>query len=688
MSSLDDFVEPSSQKRKQSDHWHGHHDKSEKGELESIPSMYYINPPAYVVADPPKPAAKPQEPKEILLDDISLDAVLESAIQESDELMLKGMIQQFERPYLYIRELVQNAVDAGASEVKITLGRDERSGYGTICVEDNGNGMDIETVRHYFLKLFESSKEKDLSTIGRFGVGLVSVFMQDPELLQVETAKRGHDPLKLLIGKVKYGAPGKILKPKQSSVGKGTKLTLYVKLDEKQMDDVRTNLREELDSYCAYLPTPILFEGEAINKEFDIDAPIKVKIGGQGLEAILALTGKSSYALMNHRMVLLHGNSFTDTTGDLEMFINSKYFNPTISRNAVMQDKKYDHIKKKIDKERIQLVRKAFKYMEEDAQHRKVSFVGTTFFTYPEAEREKRIQQSTMVWEYGWKYLSSIAGNVTGATAKKRLAALEKSIDAEVLDTSLFLDYNDKKVTLRQIIDAVRKHGKIYFGDRDHLSKQAEAAGYLVLKPYAPSDLKNKEDRDAIDTKYNIYSRILSVFGPMRHLEKEFMVSQQMSRNSLSDENRQFIEQVNAALQENAPLHKAIERIEFGNFSIKYEMRKAKGLNIEERVEQPMPPYTSMKNNTLLYSEQYSGRGSRRLKAERMPIKERIRRFFYKNDTILLNERDSYIRSVMDAGNDRPARITELLNILAVEKDAERPGLAQQVYAAQRKVSA
>ena len=44
-----------------------------------------------------------------------------------------------------IRELVNNAYDADATHVKVTISET------SVCVEDNGTGMDLDGLRQYFI---------------------------------------------------------------------------------------------------------------------------------------------------------------------------------------------------------------------------------------------------------------------------------------------------------------------------------------------------------------------------------------------------------------------------------------------------------------------------------------------------------------------------------------------------------
>ena len=69
--------------------------------------------------------------------------------------------------YKQIRELVSNAVDAGATEFRITIPPD----FNSIVFEDNGVGMTAAEFEEQFVSLAVSEQGENPETIGRKGVG-------------------------------------------------------------------------------------------------------------------------------------------------------------------------------------------------------------------------------------------------------------------------------------------------------------------------------------------------------------------------------------------------------------------------------------------------------------------------------------------------------------------------------------
>jgi hypothetical protein len=630
---------------------------------------------------PRAPAHAPVAPaSRVDPESISLDDAFDEAVRDNDVEVFNGLIDMFESPYLYIRELVQNSLDAHATTVNISVGVDERMKLSTITVEDDGDGMDESILDQYFLNLFESSKEYDHSTIGRFGIGLVSIFAQNPRYVQVETARDGAHPLKVLLGEAKSGAPATIIRPRDSAVTKGTRIMLYADLSAGERNRVAQKLREELDAYCAYTATPLLFNNERINKPFDVAAPIKVRFGGKGLEAIMGLTGKTGYKLMNHRLVIkAEASPLTEQTAGFELLVNSRYIDYNISRNDVIKNKKYQQIKQMVDKARIQLVREAFRYMSEDKDAH---------------DGGGQPADSQMVWSFGIGYLANASKSVAQATddgfkmlrrfrTLRRTRRLEKTLDDEVLDTNMFQDFEGNPVSIRQVLRALHKQRCIYFSEPCHLANEAKAAGILVMKPYTHERVNTGLSGTGLfgSSLLNMGSspltRIISLFAPGKMLDEEFNASTEISHASLDEDQRAFIEELNAELRRVPALRKSIGSIEFGRFDAR-SMGYVLGSRYSERANETSRPYISKLNSTLSQSVGY---GRKRLQAERKSLLERILQGFRASDTIIINpDHEQIKRIVATTGPERIKKIYEFLMTLSSEKGYERRGLHQDVF--------
>ena len=107
---------------------------------------------------------------------------------------LDELVNQFADPMSFLRELIQNAIDAGSEEIEVDVefepGKDG-DGVTIVRVDDFGEGMTREIVEKRLTRLFSSAKDGDMTKIGKFGIGFVSVFAIEPEAVCVDTAREG-----------------------------------------------------------------------------------------------------------------------------------------------------------------------------------------------------------------------------------------------------------------------------------------------------------------------------------------------------------------------------------------------------------------------------------------------------------------------------------------------------------------
>ena len=99
------------------------------------------------------------------------------------------VIAQFADPHAYLRELVQNSIDAGSPSVEVELPTTPTDQLLTVAVRDRGEGMTRDIIENQLLVLFRSTKEKDDTKIGKFGIGFASVLSPNPEVVSVHTAR-------------------------------------------------------------------------------------------------------------------------------------------------------------------------------------------------------------------------------------------------------------------------------------------------------------------------------------------------------------------------------------------------------------------------------------------------------------------------------------------------------------------
>ncbi|WP_092557983.1 HSP90 family protein [Actinoplanes derwentensis] len=107
-------------------------------------------------------------------------------------------------PRVYVRELLQNAVDAITAvgpehEGVVTITSSDSSGDGTLRIDDNGIGLTEAQVHELLATIGRSSKRDELGFarhefLGQFGIGLLSCFLVADEI-RVHTRREGAAPV-------------------------------------------------------------------------------------------------------------------------------------------------------------------------------------------------------------------------------------------------------------------------------------------------------------------------------------------------------------------------------------------------------------------------------------------------------------------------------------------------------------
>ena len=95
------------------------------------------------------------------------------------EAIVADVSRQFKEAEDSYRELGQNSIDSETPQLNvnaIAIPIDEHTSYLDVSFIDQGCGMTLEERDDFFLKLFKSSKENDESKIGKYGIGISSIF--------------------------------------------------------------------------------------------------------------------------------------------------------------------------------------------------------------------------------------------------------------------------------------------------------------------------------------------------------------------------------------------------------------------------------------------------------------------------------------------------------------------------------
>ena len=212
-------------------------------------------------------------------------------------------------PGVFVRELLQNAIDAVLTRRRLDPGFGEKGGkivvhtwmdnegYGWFRIEDDGIGMDKHIVKDYFLKVGRSYytsdeykaamihkvRDTDFTPTSRFGIGILSCFMSDPDNNRLEVVTRRYSPgpgtrnpvYRLdvtglhgyyFLTEVKKGRPGQPMHRPMGADGTddgylhrvGT--TICVRVNMYRMGGPRA-FKDLMDKYVCFPEVPVEFHG-------------------------------------------------------------------------------------------------------------------------------------------------------------------------------------------------------------------------------------------------------------------------------------------------------------------------------------------------------------------------------------------------------------------------------------------
>lgn len=265
--------------------------------------------------------------------------------------IVDALIHQFADPFAFYRELVQNSVDAGASSIAIALSWEPGDGTGmvSIAVRDDGCGMDQEILEEQLTVLFRSTKDKDDSKIGKFGIGFVSVLAVDPKLVAVRTSQgRGVEWTLHLARDQTYE-----LFRAEGGSARGTTVTLHVALAREALETFVENSERALEKWCRHIEIPVRFVAHVAGapapmRELRVDTPFGLRAhatvdathGETRVVAGLPLDGQPYLAFFNRGLLLYETSQ--ELLGAVAVKILDPALEHTLSRDNVRRDEHFE----------------------------------------------------------------------------------------------------------------------------------------------------------------------------------------------------------------------------------------------------------------------------------------------------------------------------------------------------------
>ncbi|NVB43051.1 ATP-binding protein [Pseudenhygromyxa sp. WMMC2535] len=256
---------------------------------------------------------------------------------------LDNLVHQFADPWSFLRELIQNAIDAGSREIDVRIEHeppDEEGdgGPGLMLVEivDSGEGMDREIIDTRLTRLFSSAKDGDYTKIGRFGIGFVSVFAIEPDLVCVDTGRAGE------YWRVLFRADRSFERIALDMPVEGTTIRIYKQADEQAVEDARARARAVLDYWCKHAKVELRLDDELITRPMTLEAACVLTHEEEGTRLLLGLVEDiEPLRGYYHGGLTLH-EEYDDRLPFVAFKIDSRYLEHTLTRDNVIRDENYD----------------------------------------------------------------------------------------------------------------------------------------------------------------------------------------------------------------------------------------------------------------------------------------------------------------------------------------------------------
>jgi hypothetical protein len=270
---------------------------------------------------------------------------IDSPISASDAVKdaVGTMVRQFADPMAFFRELVQNSIDAGASVIHVRLRYDGDGKTLVVAVQDDGAGMDLETIERCLLVLFRSSKDKDPAKIGKFGVGFFSVFAVNPTLVRVDTGT-GADGFRVDL------RPDFTWEVTESAARKGTVVSLTIPMREGEARSFVERSIAALDRWCPHIEVPLhllstVRGGEVdkrVDRPFGIEGPLVELVRTPSAHIALTVAAEGRAAFYKRGILLYEcPNTFFD---GCSFKVESSSLVHTVSRDNIKRDGAFNSI--------------------------------------------------------------------------------------------------------------------------------------------------------------------------------------------------------------------------------------------------------------------------------------------------------------------------------------------------------
>jgi hypothetical protein len=293
------------------------------------------------------------------------------------EQALANLVNQFARPLDFLRELAQNSIDAGSPRIEVAVAwdppkTDDATGVLRVHVDDFGEGMDESIIDDQLTRLFSSTKEDDLTKIGKFGIGFTSIFAIQPEAVLLRTGRHGE------YWELLFHADRSFDKVKITEPVTGTQITLFKRMSEPDVERFIEECRFILTYWCEHSDIPITFHDrtqqevvatpenadpfaafedptsplssgpETINRPLElVDTRLAIHHQEAHTEIVIGEQMQPRYGYYNGGLTLLSTTNvdalgeYVDNVRHLSFKIKNDHLEHTLTRDNVLQDENW-----------------------------------------------------------------------------------------------------------------------------------------------------------------------------------------------------------------------------------------------------------------------------------------------------------------------------------------------------------
>ncbi len=263
--------------------------------------------------------------------------------------LVEELVHQFSDPFAFYRELVQNSIDAGSSRIEVSLSFQpgKATGVATASVSDWGEGMNRDIIERFLLTKYRSSKENDLTKIGKFGIGFISVFAGAPDLVIVQTGRDAQS------WRVLFKADRSYELLAGDAPFEGTQVTLHKRMSAADYETYVKRSREAVTRWCRHSSSDVTFaagsaDGQppgppvSVREPLAVDAPFQVEHVEEGTHIVAgpARAEPAPTGLYNRGLTLLETEEALFPGVALKVV--SRYLEHTLTRDNVRRDHHFE----------------------------------------------------------------------------------------------------------------------------------------------------------------------------------------------------------------------------------------------------------------------------------------------------------------------------------------------------------